>query len=277
MFFYCIASFLNNFSEDYDVLNSYIKENFVLDGLPFPMKISSIKSFEQKNSHLQLKVNVLQVRKVYENIDESDETIMQVFPLRANPTVEKEKIINLVWVRFIDDEDFIEIEEESDDENEIFFEETENRENEYMSGLDKNKPGHFFLIKNIPTFIKNDERKGQRFLCFNCLMSFATKEGLKVHESNCFINKSQKVKIPLADGKSNILKFKNFQHKFKSPFIGFFDFESLLEKSDLKQCYRCSLNPDEQNCMHKSIIANTQTPICFSIIIIDAFNNIIFI
>ena len=68
--------------------------------------------------------------------------------------------------------------------------------------------------------------RGRKHFCRYCFQVFSTEEILKIHTEDCFeTNDKERFIIPK---KAQIVKFKNYERKIKSPFTIYADFESIL-------------------------------------------------
>ncbi len=205
--------------------------------IKFPVKLTSIKKFENDNSHLNLKVNVLNAHPNHEDAQSFD-----IHPLYVNPFKQSDNIINLLYY-----------------------------ETKSISNNDDHKiDGHFLLIENVSHFLNTRRRSNHKFFCVNCLNGFSRRTTLKKHEKLCYQFKPQVVQAPDEDHK--YVYFRNFKHQFFSHFIGFFDFEAILQSPNSN----CSICPSTVNCYHKTKIEHEQIPISFSIIITDKHKKIVF-
>jgi len=73
------------------------------------------------------------------------------------------------------------------------------------------------------------------FYCERCLHGFLSQQKLEAHEVDCAQVNECRVTMPKvfedkSGNKGHIVKFKNFGHKTKVPFVVYADFESLLKK-----------------------------------------------
>ena len=96
---------------------------------------------------------------------------------------------------------------------------------------------HYCLIKNMSALIASqiNNHKGTRNICLNCLNSFKCKKSLDDHKEYCYNNECIKTIMP---EKGTYLRFKNFVHSEKVPFIVYADMESLIKNMD-----NCDPNP----------------------------------
>ena len=80
-----------------------------------------------------------------------------------------------------------------------------------------------------------NNHKGTRNICLNCLSGYQTKQALDKHKEYCYNNECVKTIMP---EKGTFLRFKNFLHSEKVPFIVYADMESLIKNMD-----NCDPNP----------------------------------
>ena len=88
---------------------------------------------------------------------------------------------------------------------------------------------HFCLIKNMSGLLASQVSKHKSSVCFchRCLHYFLSEEKLAMHKINCNLINKCAVKLPVP-GK-NIMEFKNFHKKMRSPFIIYADLKSILK------------------------------------------------
>ena len=106
---------------------------------------------------------------------------------------------------------------------------------------DKEK-SHYCLVKNISALLSSqiNKHKGACDICLNCFNCFNTSQDddkLKKHKDNCYNNECVKTLMP---PEGTFLRFKNFHHSEKAPFVIYADFESLIKNMD-----NCDPNPDK--------------------------------
>ena len=96
---------------------------------------------------------------------------------------------------------------------------------------------HYCLVKNMSALIYSqiNRHKEARNICLNCLNSYNTKQALDKHKEYCYNNECVKTIMP---EKGTFLRFKNFLHSEKVPFIVYADMESLIKNMD-----NCDPNP----------------------------------
>ena len=123
---------------------------------------------------------------------------------------------------------------------------------------------HYTLVKNTSALIasQKNNHKGKRHACLNCFNSFDTLESLNKHKEYCYENKSVKINMP----PQNIyLRFKNFHHSEKAPFVVYADFESLIKSMDY-------CNPDPNKSYTKKY--QKHEPISFSYYILCSIDGV---
>ena len=98
---------------------------------------------------------------------------------------------------------------------------------------------HYCLINNMSALLASqiNKHKGTRNICLNCLNSFKCKQSLDKHKEYCYNNECVKTIMPEP---GTYLKFKNFPHSEKVPFIVYADTEALI-----KEMYNCDPNPNK--------------------------------
>jgi len=289
---YAVASYFTD-SEDADILEKFIDEKLIVS-VSLPVTKKNLDKFETDNEALDFKINLLQIA--------ADK---KVYPLRASRKEAKHSI-NILWTELcspaanghLSDDD-------GDDEEEEDEESEEEEEEEWREGLeeveeeeiicdddddddddeddddesdmdtdDKMLPQkrkkvlktdhHYFLIPDLNSFLSHG-CKHQKFFCLNCLHSFSLETALLKHQTHCFSHGPQKVIAP-KEGE-NILKFTNYEKQSMVPFIGFYDFEAVLQPADAS---------DERNYTPSSQIMNVQQPITFCLIILNREKEIIY-
>ena len=98
---------------------------------------------------------------------------------------------------------------------------------------------HYCLVKNMSALIASqiNNHKGTRNICLNCFNSFKCKKSLDDHKEYCYNNECVKTIMP---EKGTFLRFKNFLHSEKFPFVVYADMESLIKNMD-----NCDPNPNK--------------------------------
>ena len=87
---------------------------------------------------------------------------------------------------------------------------------------------HYCLAKNLSALLSSqvNKRKSKLYFCLNCLNGFDTMEKLEKHKEYCDEEESVKINMPKPD---TFIKFKNFLHGERAPFVIYADFESILK------------------------------------------------
>ena len=98
---------------------------------------------------------------------------------------------------------------------------------------------HYCLVKNLSALLATqiNNHKGTRNFCLNCFNGFNTSEALNKHKEYCYNNDCVKLEMPPP---GTFLRFKNFLHSEKAPFVIYADFESLIKSID-----NCAPNPNK--------------------------------
>lgn len=122
---------------------------------------------------------------------------------------------------------------------------------------------HYFCIKNFNSLLSRN--RGTRFFCKRCFTGFQRKSGLTQHIKLCRTNAEQKARMPVKG--SNVLKFNSIHKSVFHPYIAFADFESITEKIS-----SAVNNPTTSF----TLPVEHHTPICYSILILDFNDRIVF-
>ena len=87
---------------------------------------------------------------------------------------------------------------------------------------------HYCYVKNISALLTSqiNSRKSKFYYCLNCLNGFDNTDKLDKHKEYCSENKCIKINMPPPD---TFIKFKNFLHAERAPFVVYADFESMLK------------------------------------------------
>ena len=90
---------------------------------------------------------------------------------------------------------------------------------------------HYCYVKNESALLSSqvNSHKGKLYFCLNCLNGFDTPEKLDNHKEYCNEEESVKINMPKPD---TFIKFKNYLHSERAPFVIYADFESLLKPLD---------------------------------------------
>jgi uncharacterized C2H2 Zn-finger protein len=257
--YYAIAKYFNKYTDDINVLDEWITENLERKNIKTPVSIHKLSDLEKQNSHINFKINVLEL----EVVEDTRNQISNVFPLRSNPYNSADYIINLLWIRFqsevamnkINDRpsQFCEFGGYGIDEESNFFSQTD-FVNDFTNDIDNDNDfngvdsvlldrfrkiydtrGHFMLIENLDIFL---QYKNVRFICSNCLTGFRSFKDFELHENICIHFKPALIQMPQPGTK---MSFQNFNYKFKLPYVIFYDFEAVLEPLPEKnRCFNCT-------------------------------------
>ena len=98
---------------------------------------------------------------------------------------------------------------------------------------------HYCLVNNMSALIASqiNNHKGTRNICLNCFNGHQTKQGLDKHKEYCYNNECVKTIMPEP---GTYLKFKNFPHSEKVPFVVYADTEALI-----KEMHNCDPDPNK--------------------------------
>ena len=98
---------------------------------------------------------------------------------------------------------------------------------------------HYCLVNNMSALIASqiNKHKGTRNICLNCFNGYNTKQALDEHKEYCYNNECVKTIMP---EKGTFLRFKNFHHSEKAPFVVYADTEALI-----KEMHNCESNPNK--------------------------------
>ena len=83
---------------------------------------------------------------------------------------------------------------------------------------------HYCLAKNLSALLSSqvNKHKSKLYFCLNCLNGFDTMEKLEKHKEYCDEEESIKINMPKPE---TFIKFKNYLHGEKAPFVIYADFE----------------------------------------------------
>ena len=90
---------------------------------------------------------------------------------------------------------------------------------------------HYCLVKDISALLASqiNNHKGTCNICLNCFNGFKSIDSLNKHKEYCYNNECVKIVMPPPN---TFLRFKNFLHSEKAPFVIYADFESLIKPMD---------------------------------------------
>ena len=234
--FFLAVAFHYKRTHDKKTLEKFIKK-YINETVTAPVNYLNIQKFERDNPQLECKINVL--------YSEDNE----IYPIHISKQEKQSNQINLLLFKTMLNGEIV-------------------NHYAYIEDLDK-------LLKKTyrSTAVHGKKGYGKGFHCINCLQKFTTEEKLEDHTELCLKNKPQKIIIP-EKGIDDIIKFKRFGNKFKTPIVGFLDFEASQNKPENK-CDTCAMKK-KAICTHKTVIKSIQKPITYSLIILNEGNKIIF-
>ena len=98
---------------------------------------------------------------------------------------------------------------------------------------------HYCLFNNMSALLASqiNKHKGTRNICLNCLNSFKCKQSLDKHKEYFYNNECVKTIMPEP---GTYLRFKNFPHSEKVPFVVYADTEALI-----KEIHNCDPDPNK--------------------------------
>ena len=90
---------------------------------------------------------------------------------------------------------------------------------------------HYCFVKKLSALLQSqiNNHKGIRNICLNCFNGFNTPDSLNKHKEYCYNNECFKIVMPPP---GTYLRFKNFLHSEKVPFVIYADFECLIKPMD---------------------------------------------
>lgn len=210
------------------------EKNLNLNGIKFPITINQIKKFVKQNTDLNIKINVL-----FRALNG------EIFPFECG-IGNGDKIINLLML-----DKSLKINKKWTSEK------------------------HFLAIKNVNRYLSTQYQTNDKkicyekaFFCLNCFNKFTLRSSLKNHEKSCLINKP--IKEVVQEGK---IHFKNHQFQHSQDYIGFLDFECVLEPNS-KLCDDCQSLRCKCDKSFSEIVSH-QEPIAFSFVVLNQENKII--
>ena len=124
---------------------------------------------------------------------------------------------------------------------------------------------HYTLVKNKSALIASqiNNHKGRREICLNCFNSFNSPETLETHKEYCYENESVKTLMPPP---GTYLRFKNFLHSEKAPFVIYADFECKIIRMD-------NCDPDPNKSYTKKYQKHEPVSFCYYI---ESFNESVY-
>ena len=199
-FKWALLSALHPNKENFNRVSSYTRYENELNfkDIEFPVNPRDVSKFEKQNS---VSINIYFLKK--------QGKVFKVLP-RHLTDHKKSKHVNLLLVEsyYVD----------------------ENEEVNHVDDYDIPPPRfHYVWIKDLSRLIGSQlANHGHKIhICDRCLHYFWSADKLAVHTLDC--RKINQYKVVLPQKNNNILKFKNFKHKNRVPFVVYGDFECLLK------------------------------------------------
>lgn len=231
-------------SDDVQLLNGFVSNNFDIAGFPTPFPIQSIAEFEKRHSErFNFRINL-----IFE--EDSDGVFYPAFV--SQQAITKEHINLLLY------------QESSGLDGSVV-----EMHYVYVANIDKLLQKKYLRKKS--RFAKNQKYLvKKRFICPNCLNGFYKRETMIEHyDFSCKLHRPQRI---LMEPPGSTIEFKNYNNRFKLPIIGFFDMESVMRPVE-KNCEGFCQDPT--TCIHKTYVLNEQRAGTYSFVLLDHANNII--
>jgi hypothetical protein len=126
---------------------------------------------------------------------------------------------------------------------------------------------HYVWIKNFSRFCASSTAHITKHYCHHCLHGFYKDETLEKHiKDGCaLLNDEARPILPKNDGIENIIKFKNFNHQFKHPFVIYADFESILKNVEEKRGDKTTVYQHHECCSYAYKIVSSYEEYQFDI------------
>ena len=220
--------------------------DFNCKGIEFPMKLRSINKFLKQNAKFNFRINLF----ILEANMKQD---WHVYPFKKYGPLNGDEV-NLIVLK-----------------------------QPYPLLKDSDAVFHFFLIKNIDSFLATQYRRKNGYktrknctFCRNCYKSFRSKVKLQAHAQYCELNEPVIVHYPKCDefGNPPTLEFKSFEKSTPKTICGFLDFESALRKID-ENCEICHKLECICDFSHTTAISS-HAPVTYSLHFVDFQGKILF-
>ena len=236
----CFAnSFAQHFIREHTLpaTRDWVSKNLRLDGIKFPMNLKKVSTFERKNKHLGIGINVFLLEG------------KQCYPVHKSVRKVVENCANLLLVPYV-------------------CKKQKRYHYMYISDLDS-------FLGSYETQLGTKRQRLNKH-CINCLSGFSTEETLKEHQLICLKNEVQKISLPAAGKKLKFDKHLNsFGHEFIG-FADFETYLAPFERTSHKKCKNCQEMGDISLCKHATSVLNNQEPVCYSLVFVDREKNIVF-
>ena len=252
--------------KDYRKIPDKYLRKFNLKNFSFPLSFDNLKKFLKRNSHLPITLRILFESDGHvsnlgtiSNIKEKkkqEQNVLHLLMVKHDPEMPSPYDCHVSFVKKIKPD----------------FSKFSNLKN-----LKLQQQHHFFKIKNLRGFLNNRDRflsknkctKLKYYYCNKCLLRFWSKNKKEKHEKTCGDN--QELVYP---EKNSVLNFDKQRHRFKTPVIGFCDFESVLQKNlNRPSCEMCF----QFECVcpfPASSDINTHRPVAYSILFVNSDNHV---
>lgn len=248
-------------------LNKFNIKNFT-----FPLDFDNLKKFVKKNSQFPITLKVLY------------ESEIRVVNLGTISNIKKKKsngknVLYLLMVKHDSEINYTSCTPNTTKKCKSKIINEEQIPFKYTNLNILNQQHHFFKIKNLRGFLNNRHRILSKdinyqlhyYYCGKCLLNFRSKTKKQKHEKIC--EDKQQLEYP---EKNSTINFDKQRHKFKTPVIGFCDFESVLQRNyERLDCKVCS-KPECLCPFSTSSDINMHRPVGYSILFIDSNNEVFF-
>ena len=242
-FLYAVARYFVG-RDDLAEVKAFVERNFDTTGINIPVDVKQVAKFEELNSHLDMKINVL--------FKEGT----SIYPLRVRRTEEvKTHHINLLLYQALLNGALV-------------------RHYVHINNLGKIlRKEYEWNVKSVAKRMKYRRKTARSYqklhVCPNCLAKFASTHTMEKHFELCRLNKELRVDVPQF---GDCLSFKHWVNKFKVPLVGFYDFEAVQTVPE-SRCLTCT---SATLCHHKASVEYVQEAGTFSIIIVNHLGTVVF-
>ena len=235
-FYIAIAS---HFVGDHDaeLLQEFIESKMKYTSM-YSFPVNKITLFEEKNSHLDLAINVL-----YKEEDD-------IFPCYSSVRHTAKNVVNLL----------------------LFLKKT----NEAIQNMEEGEVGgelHYVRIDDMQQLFADckstttgNTYKNKLFFCYNCFNKFYREDTLKKHVQWCHTKEGQ---IQIVPEKGEVVQFENRSKTFMNAYTFTFDFETL--QCEPKRRCKCL---DKNECACKTTVETEMPAFAYSIVVVDRHNKV---